>query len=220
MKHAIKERIIEFIDYKGISKNAFENACNMSKRYLSNLKGTPGARIIKNIHDAFPELNTTWLITGTGEMLQTNDSINQETALSEDNRAPILPTVVAGRPDVDILEYVQDNYNNLELSHIIVLDTPIDMWHIIRDDAMFPKFKVGDKIALLAYNKGEENPIPGKTYAVDTASNGLIIRKLIPDDNGAYIAKSLNEERYPDFIIKEEEIIRIFRIVYLGRSIV
>ena len=25
---------------------------------------------------------------------------------------------------------------------------------------------------------------------------------------------------YPDFIIKEEEIIRIFRIVYLGRSIV
>ena len=77
-----------------------------------------------------------------------------------------------------------------------------------------------DKIALLAYKKGEENPIPGKTYAVDTASNGLIIRKLIPDDNGAYIAKSLNEERYPDFIIKEEEIIRIFRIVYLGRSIV
>ena len=43
MKHAIKERIIEFINYKGISKNAFENACNMSKRYLSNLKGTPGA---------------------------------------------------------------------------------------------------------------------------------------------------------------------------------
>ena len=220
MKHTIKERIIEFTNYKGISKNAFENACNMSKRYLSNLKGTPGARIIKNIHDAFPELNTTWLITGTGDMLQTEDSINQGTALLEDNRAPILPTAVAGRPNVDILEYVQNNCNNLELSRIIVLDTPIDLWHIIRDDAMFPKFKVGDKIALLAYNKGEENPIPGKTYAVDTASNGLIIRKLIPDNNGAYIAKSLNEERYPDFIIKEEEIIRIFRIVYLGRSIV
>ena len=185
MKHTIKERIIEFTNYKGISKNAFENACNMSKRYLSNLKGTPGARIIKNIHDAFPELNTTWLITGTGEMLQTEDSINQGTALLEDNRAPILPTAVAGRPNVDILEYVQNNCNNLELSRIIVLDTPIDLWHIIRDDAMFPKFKVGDKIALLAYNKGEENPIPGKTYAVDTASNGLIIRKLIPDNNGA-----------------------------------
>ena len=219
MKHAIKERIIEFINYKGISKNAFENACNMSKRYLSNLKGTPGARIIKNIHDAFPELNTTWLITGTGEMLS-KDTENQEPTILEENRAPILPTAVAGRPDTDILKYVQKNYETLELSHVVVLDTPIDMWHIIRDDAMFPSFKVGDKIALLAYNKGEESPIPGKIYAVDTTSNGLIIRKLIPDDNGSYIAKSLNEERYPDFIIKEEEIIRIFRIVYLGRSIV
>ena len=219
MKHAIKERIIEFINYKGISKNAFENACNMSKRYLSNLKGTPGARVIKNIHDTFPELNTTWLITGTGEMLSEGIE-NQEAAILEENRAPILPTTVAGRPDTDILKYVQNNHDNLELSHVIVLDTPIDMWHIIRDDAMFPTFKVGDKIALLAYNKGEESPIPGKIYAVDTTSNGLIIRKLIPEENGAYIARSSNEERYPDFIIKEEEIIRIFRIVYLGRSIV
>ena len=143
MKHAIKERIIEFIDYKGISKNAFENACNMSKRYLSNLKGTPGARIIKNIHDAFPELNTTWLITGVGEMLS-KDTKDQESALLDENRAPILPTVVAGRPDVDILRYVHNNYDNLELSRIIVMDTPIDLWHIIRDDAMFPTFKVGD----------------------------------------------------------------------------
>ena len=219
MKHAIKERIIEFINYKGISKNAFENACNMSKRYLSNLKGTPGARIIKNIHDAFPELNTTWLITGTGEMLS-KDTENQEPTILEENRAPILPTAVAGSPDTDILKYVQKNYENLELSHVVVLDTPIDMWHIIRDDAMFPSFKVGDKIALLAYNKGEESPIPGKIYAVDTTSNGLVIRKLIPEENVGYIAKSLNEERYPDFIIKEEEIIRNFRIVYLGRSIV
>lgn len=219
MKHAIKERIIEFINYKGISKNAFENACNMSKRYLSNLKGTPGARIIKNIHDAFPELNTTWLITGTGEMLS-KDTENQEPTILEENRAPILPTAVAGRPDTDILKYVQKNYENLELSHVVVLDTPIDMWHIIRDDAMFPTFKVGDKIALLAYNKGEESPIPGKIYAVDTTSNGLVIRKLIPEENVGYIAKSLNEEKYPDFVIKEDEIIRIFRIVYLGRSIV
>ncbi|MBR5892974.1 MAG: helix-turn-helix transcriptional regulator [Bacteroidaceae bacterium] len=219
MKHAIKERIIEFINHKGISKNAFENACNMSKRYLSNLKGTPGARIIKNIHDAFPELNTIWLITGTGEMLSENVE-NQKSTILDESRAPILPTTIAGRPDTDILKYVQNNYDNLELSHVIVLDTPIDMWHIIRDDAMFPTFKVGDKIALLAYKKGEESPIPGKIYAIDTTSNGLIIRKLIPEENGAYIARSLNEERYPDFIIKEAEIIRIFRIVYLGRSIV
>lgn len=219
MKHAIKERIIQFIKYKNISKNAFENACNMSKRYISNLKGTPGARIIKNIHDAFPELNTTWLITGTGEMLSESTE-TQETVLLDENRAPILPTLVAGCPNVDILEFVQNNMEKLELSRIIVLDTPIDLWHMIRDDALSPTLKIGDKIALLAYDRGEENPIPGKIYAVDTTSNGLVIRKLFPEENVGYIAKSLNEEKYPDFVIKEDEIIRIFRIVYLGRSIV
>lgn len=219
MKHAIKERIIQFIKYKGISKNAFENACSMSKRYISNLKGTPGARIIKNIHDAFPELNTSWLITGTGEMLSESTE-TQEAVLLDENRAPILPTLVAGRPNVDILEFVHNNVENLELSRIIVLDTPIDLWHMIRDDALSPTLKIGDKIALLAYDRGKENPIPGKIYAVDTTSNGLVIRKLIPEENVGYIAKSLNEEKYPDFVIKEDEIIRIFRIVYLGRSIV
>ena len=218
MKQTVKERIIEFIEYKNISKNAFEATCHLSKRYISNLKGTPGSRIIRSISDAFPELNTVWLLTGAGDMLAENNE-NEATALDE-IRAPILPTRVAGDPHTDILDYVQKNSENLELSRIIILDTPIDVWHIIRDEALTPTFRVGDKVALLAYEKGEENPIPGKTYAVDTLSNGLVIRKLMPCEEGGYIARSLNEERYPDFIIKEEEIIRIFRIVYLGRSII
>ncbi len=217
MESTVKERIMEFINYKNISKNAFENMCNLSKRYISNLKGTPGSRVVRSISDAFPELNTTWLLTGVGQMLA-NDNDCAENISLEDARAPILPTRIAGSPNTDLLDYVQNNMQDLELSRIIILDTPIDMWHMIRDEALAPTFRIGDKIALLAYEKGEENPIPGKIYAVDTSSNGLIIRKLIPCEDGGFIAKSLNEERYPDFVIKEEEIIRIFRIVYLGRS--
>ena len=218
MESPVKERIIKFIEYKNISKNAFEEACHLSKRYISNLKGTPGSRIIRNIKNTYPELNTVWLLTGAGQMIEGK---NEECVPKlEEIRAPILPTRIAGNPNTDILDYVQTNSQELELSRIIILDTPIDLWHMIRDDALSPTFKVGDKIALLAYEKGEESPIPGKIYAVDTTSNGLIIRKLMPSEDGGYIARSLNEEKYPDFIIKENDIIRIFRIVYLGRSII
>lgn len=218
MESPVKERIIKFIEYKNISKNAFEEACHLSKRYISNLKGTPGSRIIRNIKNTYPELNTVWLLTGVGQMIEGK---NEECVSQLDEiRAPILPTRIAGNPNTDILDYVQTNSQEMELSRIIILDTPIDLWHMIRDDALSPTFKVGDKIALLAYEKGEESPIPGKIYAVDTTSNGLIIRKLMPSEDGGYIARSLNEERYPDFFIKEDEIIRIFRIVYLGRSII
>lgn len=218
MESPVKERIIKFIEYKNISKNAFEEACHLSKRYISNLKGTPGSRIIRNIKNTYPELNTVWLLTGVGQMIEGKDE--ECVPQLEEIRAPILPTRIAGNPNTDILDYVQTNSQELELSRIIILDTPIDLWHMIRDDALSPTFKVGDKIALLAYEKGEESPIPGKIYAVDTTSNGLIIRKLMPSEDGGYIARSLNEEKYPDFIIKENDIIRIFRIVYLGRSII
>lgn len=218
MESSVKERIIKFIEYKNISKNAFEEACNLSKRYVSNLKGTPGSRIIRNIKNTYPELNTVWLLTGVGQMVE--GRCEEIIPQLEEIRAPILPTRIAGNPNTDILDYVQTNLQDMELSRIIILDTPIDMWHMIRDDALSPTFKVGDKIALLAYNKGEESPIPGKIYAVDTTSNGLVIRKLMPCEDGGYIARSLNEEKYPDFIIREDDIIRIFRIVYLGRSVI
>ena len=218
MESSVKERIIKFIEYKNISKNAFEEACNLSKRYVSNLKGTPGSRIIRNIKNTYPELNTVWLLTGVGQMVE--GRCEEIIPQLEEIRAPILPTRIAGNPNTDILDYVQTNLQDMELSRIIILDTPIDLWHMIRDDALSPTFKVGDKIALLAYNKGEESPIPGKIYAVDTTSNGLVIRKLMPCEDGGYIARSLNEEKYPDFIIREDDIIRIFRIVYLGRSVI
>lgn len=218
MENSVKERIIKFIEYKNISKNAFEEACNLSKRYVSNLKGTPGSRIIRNIKNTYPELNTVWLLTGVGQMVE--GRCEEIIPQLEEIRAPILPTRIAGNPNTDILDYVQTNLQDMELSRIIILDTPIDLWHMIRDDALSPTFKVGDKIALLAYNKGEESPIPGKIYAVDTTSNGLVIRKLMPCEDGGYIARSLNEEKYPDFIIREDDIIRIFRIVYLGRSVI
>jgi phage repressor protein C with HTH and peptisase S24 domain len=219
MEKSVKERIIAFLQYKNISKNAFEVACNMSKRYVSNIKGVPGSRIIKNINEAFPELNTAWLLTGEGEMLI---DYSEKSSIDdfEESRAPILPTTVAGTPNIDILEYVQNNMQDVERSRIIVIDTPIDFWHIIRDDALAPTFRVGDKVALLAYEKGEESPVPGKIYAVDTKIYGLIIRRLIPCRNGGYLAKSLNEDKYPEFHLEDEDIIRIFRIVYLGRSII
>ena len=218
MESSVKERIINFIEYKNISKNAFEEACNLSKRYVSNLKGTPGSRIIRNIKNTYPELNTVWLLTGVGQMVE--GRYEEIIPQLEKIRAPILPTRIAGNPNTDILDYVQTNLQDMELSRIIILDTPIDLWHMIRDDALSPTFKVGDKIALLAYNKGEESPIPGKIYAVDTTSNGLVIRKLMPCEDGGYIARSMNEEKYPDFIIREDDLIRIFRIVYLGRSVI
>lgn len=70
MANSVKDRLILFIDSKGISKNAFEKACGLSTRYVSNMRQSIQPDKIKKIALVFPELNTGWLLTGEGEMLK------------------------------------------------------------------------------------------------------------------------------------------------------
>lgn len=70
MKSAVKERLIAFISYLGMSKNAFENACGLSTRYVSNISASVSPGKLKQISLKFPELNVEWLLTGQGDMLR------------------------------------------------------------------------------------------------------------------------------------------------------
>lgn len=70
MEKTVKQRLMEFIIYLGITQARFERACGMSNGYINNLKKTLGAEKLQNVLRAFPELNTEWLLYGEGEMLK------------------------------------------------------------------------------------------------------------------------------------------------------
>lgn len=72
----IKDRILQFIEYKGIKKNRFEVICGLPQRYVSNIGKTIQSDAIEKIVLNFPDLNLHWLITGNGEMVveQNQDS--------------------------------------------------------------------------------------------------------------------------------------------------
>ncbi|GEM_PF-11185 len=69
MATTIKDRLLVFIDYCGISKNRFEEVCGLSKRYVSNITMSIKPNKVKRISEVFPELNITWLLTGVGRMI-------------------------------------------------------------------------------------------------------------------------------------------------------
>lgn len=70
MESTVKQRLIAFIEYLGISKNAFEKACGLSTRYVSNISESVSQEKLKQISLKFPLLNTGWLLTGEGDMLK------------------------------------------------------------------------------------------------------------------------------------------------------
>lgn len=69
----IKDRIIQFIEYKNISINAFEKSIGASKSYISNTKSI-SAEVASNILRSYSDLNPGWLLTGEGSMLKENYS--------------------------------------------------------------------------------------------------------------------------------------------------
>jgi hypothetical protein len=64
----ITNRILQIIEYKGISKRQFYIKTNLSNGFLDKVKDI-GVSKVENILNAFPEVNPIWLLTGQGEML-------------------------------------------------------------------------------------------------------------------------------------------------------
>ena len=69
----MKERLLEFIRFKGMRVSTFEKMAGLSNAYVQNFKGNMSAEKLERVLNAFPELNQTWLLTGEGEMIKRNE---------------------------------------------------------------------------------------------------------------------------------------------------
>lgn len=71
----IKERIIQFIDYKNITKESFFQATGMSRSNFSgsNAGSEVGGEKIVKILLTYPEINPYWLLLGQGSMTITGN---------------------------------------------------------------------------------------------------------------------------------------------------
>ena len=209
---------------------------------------TCGEGVANKILLAFDNINAAWLFEDTGQMLsggnscQTfsgditvngngNSHIGHASAHCENcggeivsdvqelQGAPVIPTALCREGNCDILEYIEENPEEVEISPIRAKGVTIDLWYRIRasDNSNSPTYMPGDNIALASYPKGEERPRPGRFYVVDTYSNGFELGILYPTENGDFRMQKKNRDEYPDFIIERDDIIRIYRVIMMVR---
>lgn len=69
---AVKERLIEYVRYKELSKSEFCRIIGVSNAFISSIRKSIQPDKIQSIALNFPELNLTWLLTGQGQMLNIN----------------------------------------------------------------------------------------------------------------------------------------------------
>ena len=68
----VKDRLIQFIEYKGINPHSFEKRCGLATSFVANMRNSMQPDKMMSIAQNFPDLNFDWLLLGRGSMLYEN----------------------------------------------------------------------------------------------------------------------------------------------------
>lgn len=75
MENTVKQRLIKYLKYKGISQREFAELVGVSSGYVNAIRKSIQPNTLHKIAIRFTDLNTGWIITGEGEMLKEEDTV-------------------------------------------------------------------------------------------------------------------------------------------------
>jgi hypothetical protein len=221
----MKDRLLKFINFKGLSQRQFLIKAGLSTSYLSVVKDDFGVSALFSISQNFPELNVEWLKTGKGEMINKGfeNKDNDFDKLSNfffanGEQKPVITESIAKIPNFDVLELVKSGkIQNLEYMGAFNQFPPFDFY--FRNDrvSMEPQFMRGDLIALSAL---QENAVieSGAPYIIDTKSIGFIFRNIYERGDKYECKVSNPKSQLEDINVEKGDVIKIYRVVGLVRT--
>ena len=210
MEQSVKQRLVLFINQKGLSVNKFEALCGLSNGYMSKLRHQPSPDKLSNILSAFPELSRTWLLTGEGEMLTAEGTTtpgDDATAIAAnpyfDNA-----TIQGGLPAATGMEQFAISQ---AAGFMAVPGVPnrVDIPFLrVRGDSMLdrdnPRRSIPDG-AWIALQRVTSSIQWGAVYAIMTA-DGPIVKRLYPSERDGHVrCVSFNDE-FPPFDLSVADI--------------
>lgn len=83
MEASVKDRLIKFLEINHISKSEFGRRIGVSSAFITSMRQSMQPDKVKRIALEFPELNTTWLLTGEGPMLKGSSADSASSEVGE-----------------------------------------------------------------------------------------------------------------------------------------
>jgi len=107
----VKERILEYLDNKGISKYKFYQQTGLSNGYLDK-KGSIGADKCEIILSTYEDINTEWLMRGKGSMIKTNNNNVSSNQVEEPS-----PNYISKHKEDQWISMIEKKDNELRKCH-------------------------------------------------------------------------------------------------------
>ncbi|MBN9293778.1 MAG: helix-turn-helix transcriptional regulator [Flavobacteriia bacterium] len=216
-KSLIKQNILQYIDFKGISKYKFYQDSGITRGILDQNNGMSEENTTKFLA-CFPEVNPAWLLTGKGPMLlksyssleNENDisTVNEPVAFSGKKRGiPLLPIeAMAGvfKGDIQVMEY--------ECEYIYIpMFKDAHFFMPVLGDSMYPTYNNGDIVACKKLESWSFFQI-GRVYVIYT-SQGAIIKRVMKGSSEDYLLIVSDNEDYPPFELPKNEILGVALVI-------
>lgn len=109
-----KERILQYLDYKGVTITKFLKETGIKRGFLDTdkLKSAVSDVFLAIIIATYPDINLIWLITGNGEMLNNNSTENVNNTKGFNISSNELQDLIATQKD--LIKMQKDKIEELE----------------------------------------------------------------------------------------------------------
>ena len=129
---------------------------------------------------------------------------------------PVVPTSMARQGNFDIMGHVTKQMSG-NMERLYAGTAPIDVWHYVTDNDLYPFYQKGDCLGLKAYDIDDRRIKTGNVYVVDTNRDGFIFRRFRLLENGDFESYTFNESDPQSYVIPQEDIIRVYSVVLMFR---
>lgn len=196
-----KERILQFIDYKGISKNKFYQETGISNGTLDKSSGL-SLETVEKFYDVYPEINPEWLITGRGGMLKSEKSlsliaVNRKTKDNkvDEQEVPLYDfEATAGLKNLFNSDSPRKVLDTIKIPNIPKCDGAIS----VTGDSMYPLLKSGDIV--LYKETTVENIFFGEMYLLSIQLNEweeyITVKYVQKSDKGDEYVKLVSQNSH------------------------
>lgn len=217
------ERLIMISKYAGMSLNklAKEIGITTSQTFYDIKAGKHGISkdLAEKIQARYLNISMTWLLTGEGEMLLTDDEVITPESIEVDGDAsisiPVVTDVVLSKRGIDIKHYIEKNGSELQSIDPYTLFEGAEFIVEMFKDSMAPDIMAGDKV-ILQFLPKDAKLQSGALYFINSKTYADVVRDVYFDGDTA-ILKARNK-RYGDIVLDKSEIIRVANVLGIYRN--
>lgn len=203
----LQSRLKKYLEVKKLTNKEFEIICGLSNGTAARLRETTRESTLNRIANSC-DLNTHWLLTGEGEMINSSAHRSEQVSAKKSYLVPLLPVDALANP---FSMFIGGGVKREDCQEIISPVSGAEFAITISGDSMEPKFHDGTVIFIKKINDAAFIPW-GNTLVLDT-ENGAFIKEVYPgNEEGTIEARSVNP-KYPPIIIPTNSIFGMYRVL-------